>query len=178
MDDVSQFGRKKSFIFKSIRTLQIFGVKFFTYYAIRFIKAKFENNSIRKFLAENKIEEIKLDKPINSDESIKKIKSFNPDLLVSILGGQIFKKKLINLCENGCINLHTSLLPKYRGMMPTFWVLKNNEKSTGVSVFFVDEGIDSGPIIVQEKFNIGNRTQAELIKFSKKKRGWKLLLKQ
>ena len=52
--------------------------------------------------------------------------------------------------------------------MPTFWVLKNNEKNTGVSVFFVDEGIDSGPIIVQTEVEIGNRTQKELIIHTKK----------
>ena len=52
--------------------------------------------------------------------------------------------------------------------MPTFWVMKNNEKYTGVSVFFVDEGIDSGPIIVQEKLEIGNFTQEQLIKRTKK----------
>ena len=52
--------------------------------------------------------------------------------------------------------------------MPTFWVMKNNEKKTGVSVFFVDEGIDSGPIIVQTEVKIGNRTQEELIKHTKK----------
>ena len=52
--------------------------------------------------------------------------------------------------------------------MPTFWVLKNNETYTGVSVFFVDEGIDSGPILVQKKVKIGNRTQEELIKYTKR----------
>ena len=52
--------------------------------------------------------------------------------------------------------------------MPTFWVLKNNEKFTGVSVFQVDEGIDSGPIVVQEKVEIGNRSQEELIIYTKK----------
>lgn len=52
--------------------------------------------------------------------------------------------------------------------MPTFWVLKNNEKKTGVSVFFVDRGIDSGPIIVQTEIEIGNRTQEELINHTKK----------
>ena len=52
--------------------------------------------------------------------------------------------------------------------MPTFWVLKNNEKKTGVSVFFVDEGIDSGPIVVQEKVDIGQKTQEELILLTKK----------
>ena len=46
--------------------------------------------------------------------------------LISILGNQIFKKPLIELAPKGCINLHTALLPKYRGLMPTFWVLKNN----------------------------------------------------
>ena len=52
--------------------------------------------------------------------------------------------------------------------MPTFWVLKNNEKNTGVSVFYVDEGIDSGPIIVQKVIEIENRSQADLIKNTKK----------
>ena len=52
--------------------------------------------------------------------------------------------------------------------MPSFWVLKNNEKYTGVSVFFVDEGIDSGPIIVQRKVKINEMTQEELIQKTKK----------
>ena len=89
-------------------------------------------------------------------------------MLVSILGNEIFKKPIINLAKKGCINLHTALLPKYRGLMPSFWVLKNNEEFTGVSVFFVDEGIDSGPIIVQKKVKINNLTQQELIKITKK----------
>jgi formyltetrahydrofolate hydrolase len=84
------------------------------------------------------------------------------------LGNQIFKSPILNLAPKGCINLHTALLPKYRGLMPTFWVMKNNEKKTGVSVFFVDEGIDSGPIIIQEKLEIGNFTQEQLIKRTKK----------
>ncbi|MDB3938464.1 formyltransferase family protein [Flavobacteriaceae bacterium] len=87
---------------------------------------------------------------------------------MSILGNQIFKKPLIDLAPKGCINLHTALLPEYRGLMPTFWVLKNNEKKTGVSVFFVDEGIDSGPIIVQTEVEIGDKTQKELIIHTKK----------
>jgi methionyl-tRNA formyltransferase len=87
--------------------------------------------------------------------------------LISILGNQIFKNEIINLAPKGCINLHTSLLPKYRGLMPTFWVMKNNEKFTGVSVFYVNEGIDTGPIIIQKRIEIGNRTQDELIKYTK-----------
>ena len=95
---------------------------------------------------------------------------------MSLQGNEIFKKPLLDLAPKGCINLHTAMLPKYRGLMPTFWVMKNNEKYTGVSVFFVDEGIDSGPIIVQEKVEIGNSTQAQLI-MRTKKIGMKLIVK-
>ena len=167
--DVSPFGKKESFLTKAIKTYNIFGFNFFTYYSIKYLKSIFfSKNSIFRLLKSKDIPSITLDKPINNPNSVSKIKSFQPDLLVSILGNQIFKSPILNLAPKGCINLHTALLPKYRGLMPTFWVMKNNEKKTGVSVFFVDEGIDSGPIIVQTEVKIGNRTQEELIKHTKK----------
>ena len=127
-------------------------------------------------LSEYGINKIKIRGSINSEANLRIIKSYKPDLLISILGNQIFKRPLIELAPKGCINLHTALLPKYRGLMPTFWVLKNNEKYTGVSVFFVDDGIDSGPIIVQEKIEISNKTQQQLIKETKQL-GMNLILK-
>ena len=167
VSDVSPFGKKDSFFKKAFKTYNIFGIKFFIYYSIKFIYSKFFKNSIKNFLKTEKITQIKLSESINNKSSLKLIKSFHPDLLVSILGNQIFKKDLISLAPKGCINLHTALLPKYRGLMPTFWVLKNNEKYTGVSVFFVDEGIDSGPIILQKKIEIKDMSQSELIKATK-----------
>ena len=167
--DVSPFGKKESFLTKAIKTYKIFGFKFFIYYSFKYLKSIFlSKNNIFKFLKSNKISAITLDEPINNPNSVSKIKLFQPDLLVSILGNQIFKSPILNLAPKGCINLHTALLPKYRGLMPTFWVMKNNEKKTGVSVFFVDEGIDSGPIIVQKEVEIGNKTQEELINHTKK----------
>ena len=74
---------------------------------------------------------------------------------------------MVDLAPQGCLSLDSALLPRYRGLMPSFWVLKNREKETGVSVFFVDEGIDSGPILVQRRIEIGEMTQAELIEASK-----------
>lgn len=168
VNDVSPFGKKESFFKKAIKTYSIFGFNFFIYYSFKFIYSKIFKQSINSFLFKKNIPNIHLNNSINSKLSIETIKSYNPDLLVSILGNQIFKKELLNLAPKGCINLHTALLPKYRGLMPTFWVLKNNEKYTGVSVFFVDEGIDSGPIIVQEKLEIGNLTQQQLINQTKK----------
>lgn len=168
VNTVSPFGKKESFIEKAVKTFNVFGLKFFVYYSLKFIVSKIFDQPINSFLKKNNIANIRLNGSVNSKDSLNKLKSFNPDLLVSILGNQIFKRDLLNLAPKGCINLHTALLPKYRGLMPTFWVLKNNEKYTGVSVFFVDEGIDSGPIIMQEKVEIGDLTQAQLIKRTKK----------
>ena len=173
---VSPYGKKESFSNKAFKTLNIFGIKFFLYYTFKYIISKLFYQSVGSFLKTKNIENIKIIGSINSENNIKFISSYKPDLLVSILGNELFKKPLINLAPKGCINLHTSLLPKYRGLMPTFWVLKNNEKFTGVSVFFVDEGIDSGPIIVQKKIEIGNKSQKDLI-FTTKKVGMECISK-
>lgn len=169
VNDASPFGKKETFLQKAKKTYHIFGLKFFLYYSIKFIRSKFNRSKkvdsvLKKFM----IPKITLEKSINNKDSVEIIKSYQPDLLISILGNQIFRKQIFDLAPKGCLNLHTALLPKYRGLMPTFWVLKNNEKYTGVSVFYVDEGIDSGPIVVQEKVEIGDRTQEELIEYTKK----------
>lgn len=176
LTEASPFGKKENFQTKVIKTYKIFGLSFFSFYALKYIYSKTFNKSISQILNQFNIREIKLGNSINSEESLELIKTYKPDLLVSILGNQIFKEPLINLAPKGCINLHTALLPKYRGLMPTFWVLKNNEKHTGVSVFFVDKGIDSGPIIIQERVEIGNKTQQQLINETKQI-GMNLILK-
>lgn len=167
--DASPFEKKESFLGKAKRTYSVFGVPFFLHYSLKFLASKLSKSKKISFVLEkNNIPEILLDQPINEKNSVAKIKFVKPDLLISILGNQIFKAPILNLAPKGCLNLHTALLPKYRGLMPTFWVLKNQEKQTGVSVFFVDEGIDSGPIVVQEKVDIGQKTQEELILLTKK----------
>lgn len=170
MFDVSPFGKKESFFKKAKKTLNIFGVRFFLYYSFKFVINRLNSKKdVHKVLKKYNIPIISLDKGVNHKESLEKINAFNPDLLISIAGNQIFKTDLINLAPKGCLNLHTALLPKYRGLMPSFWVLKNNEQETGVSVFFVDEGIDSGPILTQKKINLTEgMTQRELINVSKK----------
>ena len=169
VNDVSPFGKKETFLQKAKKTYDVFGLNFFLYYSIKFIKNKFDKSkNVKQLLEANSIQEIVLQKHINHKDSVNKIKEFQPDLLLSVLGNQIFKDPIINLAPKGCLNLHTALLPIYRGLMPTFWVLKNNEKYTGVSVFYVDKGIDSGPIVVQKKVQIGGRSQEELITHTKK----------
>jgi methionyl-tRNA formyltransferase len=168
--DVSPFGKQETFMKKAIKTYSIFGFLFLIHYAFKYICNKLNQaKKVVMILNKHHIPIIQLNGSINSEQSLSTIKSCNPDLLISIAGNQIFKQPLIDLAPEGCLNLHTALLPRYRGLMPSFWVLKNNEKETGVSVFFVDKGIDSGPILVQKHIPItDNMTQSQLIKISKK----------
>ena len=167
VSDASPFGSQLTFIKKFKKTLHTFGLNFVFRYGLNIIKSKLTGVDVLSILKKNKIQIIKLNKSINSKQSIKILSHFNADLYVSITGNEIFKKELINLPHYGIINLHTALLPKYRGLMPSFWVLKNSEEQTGVSVFFVDEGIDSGPIIVQKKLRLGSLSQWKLIEMTK-----------
>jgi methionyl-tRNA formyltransferase len=167
--NASPFGKKQNFYQKVYKTAATFGLTFFLHYAFNFVMRKLTwRGRIRATLKRLKIPVIELSSSINHPNSLLQIKEYKPDLLVSILGNEIFKKQLINLAPKGCLNLHTALLPKYRGLMPSFWALRFCEKETGVSVFFVDEGIDSGPIIVQKRILIDDETQEQLIRVTKR----------
>lgn len=77
------------------------------------------------------------------------IRNLRPDLCFSIYYRNIFSPSYISVPSMGFINIHPSSLPKYRGPIPTFWALLNNEKKTGVTLHYIDSGIDSGDIIAQ-----------------------------
>lgn len=91
---------------------------------------------------------------VNAPYSLQRIQAFAPDLIVVANFSRILKPKLIAIPSLGCINVHVSLLPKYRGPTPHYWVLRNGETTTGVTVHYVDPGIDSGDIILQREMTI------------------------
>jgi methionyl-tRNA formyltransferase len=160
--DVAPFGKKESKIKQLFDTYKVFGLGFTIHYILQYAKGIL-GKDVKGVMEANSIETVKLAKRVNHPDSLEIIRRFKPDLLVSIAGNEIFKKPLLESAKYGVINLHSALLPKYRGLMPSFWVMRHNEEKTGVSVFFVDEGIDSGPIIIQKEVPLLNRTQAELI---------------
>lgn len=168
VSSVSPFGKKESFLAKARRTFDVFGAGFFLNYSFKYLASKLPGRpNVRGVLQTHGVSELVIEGSLNSEQSLNKLRSLSPDLLISIAGNEIFRKPLIELAPQGCLNLHTALLPKYRGLMPSFWVLKNGEKETGVSVFYVDEGIDSGEILVQNRIDIGDMSQRELIRASK-----------
>jgi methionyl-tRNA formyltransferase len=168
--DVSPSGRERGLWQQAWQTSRIFGIRFFLHYAFRFFCAKVfqRRSSVFRVLERYRVPVVEINTSVNRDESIRKIESLGPDLLVSVAANRIFKRRLLDVAPLGCLNLHTALLPKYRGLMPTFWVLKNDEKETGVTVFFMDEGIDSGPILIQKRIAVNGLSQAELIKVTKR----------
>src|SRR6056297_160718 len=91
---------------------------------------------------------------VNKDKFINKIKSYNPDAIVVVAFGQKLKKEILNFPDYGCINLHASLLPKYRGSSPIHQAIINGDKKTGVTTMFMDEELDKGDIIYQKEIDI------------------------
>lgn len=94
---------------------------------------------------------------INSKEFVKIIKKYSCDLFVSMSFNQIFKTEIINLPKYKIINCHAGRLPFYRGRNILNWALINDEKEFGITVHYVDEGIDTGDIILQKSYSISDR---------------------
>lgn len=91
---------------------------------------------------------------INNKESIDKIKSINPDFIIVVAYGQILKKEILEIPKYGCYNVHASLLPKYRGAAPINWAIINGEKETGVTIMEMEEGLDTGDMIIWQSIPI------------------------
>ena len=92
------------------------------------------------------------------------IKSLNPDLVIVVAYGQIIPKNYLDLSKNGFINIHASLLPKWRGAAPIERSIMNNDKKTGVSIMKIVEKLDAGPIMKKETVNIEQNMNAEDLK--------------
>lgn len=112
-----------------------------------------EDKTLKDYAKQNNIDYLK-HKNVNSKEFISNIAKYNCDLFVSMSFDQIFKTQIINLPKYKAINCHAGKLPFYRGRNVLNWALINDEKEFGITVHFIDEGIDTGDIILQKSFEI------------------------
>lgn len=108
---------------------------------------KLAQSDVKKFAVENNLPVLQPEK-LKDPEFINKIKSLNPDLIV-VVAFRILPKEIYTIPKYGSINLHASLLPKYRGAAPINWAIINGEKETGVTTFFLQDKVDTGNIIMQ-----------------------------
>ncbi|MBO5926846.1 MAG: methionyl-tRNA formyltransferase [Clostridia bacterium] len=111
------------------------------------------NNLGLKTLTYNKI----------SVEGVEDLKSLNPDIMVTCAYGQILSREVLDIAKHGIINVHASLLPKYRGASPIQWAIINGDEKTGVTIMQTEEGVDTGDIIAYKEVLIGKtQTAGEL----------------
>ena len=102
-------------------------------------------------------------KTLKSEEQVKVITELAPDLIVVVAYGKLLPASVLNIPKFGCINVHGSLLPKYRGAAPIQWTVLNGDKVGGVTTMFMNEGLDTGDILLTERTNVGeNETSSEL----------------
>ena len=107
--------------------------------------------------AENLKLKVRSPKNLNSEEEFKFIKKLNPDIVLVVAYGQLISKNFLSIPKKGFINIHASLLPKWRGAAPIQRAIMNADTETGISIMQIVEELDAGPVIKQIKIDINNR---------------------
>ena len=118
---------------------------------------------VKEFALEKGIKIYQPEKVRNNEEFISEIKALKPDVICVVAYGKILPKEILEIPSKGCINVHGSLLPKYRGAAPIQWSVLNGDKETGITTMYMDVGMDTGDMILKEKVKIGeDETTGEL----------------
>ena len=124
---------------------------------------KLTPSPVKKFAIEKNIPVYQPEKVKKNKEFIAKIKELNPDVICVVAYGKILPKEILEIPRLGSINVHGSLLPKYRGAAPIQWAVLNGDKVTGITTMYMGEGMDTGDMILKQEVEIGeNETTGEL----------------
>lgn len=97
---------------------------------------------------------------LNNEESLSILEDIKPDVIVVVAYGQILRERVLNLPKYGCVNVHASVLPKYRGAAPINWVIINGEETTGITTMLMEKGLDTGDMLLISETKIGERENA------------------
>jgi len=118
---------------------------------------------VKEFAISKNLEIYQPEKVRNNVEFIEKMKSLEPDVICVVAYGKILPKEMLDIAKLGCINVHGSLLPQYRGAAPIQWAVINGDKTTGITTMYMDVGMDTGDMILKEEVEIGpDETTGEL----------------
>ena len=118
---------------------------------------------VKEFALEKGIKIYQPEKVRNNEEFISEIKALKPDVICVVAYVKILPKEILEIPSKGCINVHGSLLPKYRGAAPIQWAVLNGDKKTGVTTMYMDVGMDTGDMILKQETKIGeDETTGEL----------------
>ena len=118
---------------------------------------------VKEFALEKNLTIYQPEKVKNNEEFINTIKDINPDVICVVAYGKILPQEILDIPKYGSINVHGSLLPKYRGAAPIQWSVINGDKETGITTMYMGAGMDTGDMILKEKVSIGeDETTGEL----------------
>ena len=124
---------------------------------------KVVSTPVKDYALEHNIKIYQPSKIRNNVEFMEEMKKLKPDLFCVVAYGKILPEELLNIPKYGSINVHGSLLPKYRGAAPIQWAILNGDKTTGITTMFMDAGMDTGDMILKQKVEIGeDETTGEL----------------
>ena len=110
--------------------------------------------AVKEYAISNNIKVYQPEKVRKNVEFIEEIKSLKPDVIVVVAYGKILPKEILQIPKYGCINVHGSLLPKYRGSAPIQWAIIKGEEKTGITTMYMDEGMDTGDMLLKEEIDI------------------------
>lgn len=116
---------------------------------------KLVSSPVKEFAVEKGLKIYQPEKVKNNVEFIDEIKKLQPDVICVVAYGKILPKEILEIAKYGCINVHGSLLPQYRGAAPIQWAVLNGDKKTGVTTMYMDTGMDTGDMILKEEIEIG-----------------------
>jgi len=159
---------RESFLRLMRRWWAAFGPVTFFRYGLAYLRATLCGPSVQGVARKHGVPVIHAP-DVNASNLLRKLRDLQTELVISVACPQVFRRELLDFPPRGCINVHSGPLPRYRGQLPTFWVLFNHEPQTAVTVHFMNERLDDGAIILQERVPIGDdETQANLMRRCKR----------
>lgn len=131
---------------------------------------------VKEVAVKHNIKVLQPEKLKEDREAVEYLKELNPDFIIVVAFGQILTKEVLDIPKYGCINLHASLLPMYRGAAPLNWVVINGEKATGNTTMLMDVGLDTGDMLLKDEISLDNNITAGEVHDILMNRGGKLLI--
>lgn len=158
------------------RVLSLYGPTGFARLLVRFARRKLQGRSIARLARDVNIPFVPT-MSVNDSGFVERVKFLDPDVIVSVAAPEIFKTAILEVPRLGCINVHSGRLPRYRGMMPTFWQMRSGEPNVTVTVHEMAEKLDAGAVLGTAECRIAQRDSLDRVMVAAKHEGARLLIR-
>jgi len=158
------------------RVLSLYGPTGFARLLVRYAGRKLQGRSVGRLARDEKIPLVPT-RSVNDPGFVERVKSLEPDVIVSVAAPEIFKTAILDVPRLGCINIHSGRLPRYRGMMPTFWQMRSGEPNVTVTVHEMAEKLDAGAVLGTVECPIEERDSLDRVMVAAKHEGARLLIR-